>query len=191
MFSYDDKQSINIIKLGNHEVFVGGLSPDITEIDLLEVFKRIGNVISNRIIRNQGISKGYAFIGFETQEEVEKAVQELQHTKIKESVIELKIGKTNNILFCVGIRKSWNESKVDELFKNTVANAVKVTVIADPKTHGLNRGYFFVRFNSHQNALKALQRINKEEFLLGGMKIQANWADTQNNFEEDDGINVY
>lgn len=54
----------------------------------------------------------------------------------------------------------------------------------------MNRGYLFVRFDNHQNALKALNRINKEEFLLGGYKIQANWADTQNNFDEDEGINV-
>lgn len=67
----------------------------------------------------------------------------------------------------------------------------QVIVLPDAKNKELNRGYLFVRFDNHQNALKALNRINKEDFLLGGYKIQANWADTQNNFDEDEGINVY
>lgn len=72
------------------------------------------------------MSKGYAFIGYETQKEVEEAVRVLQHTQIKDSIVELRIGKTNNTLFCVGIKKTWVEKRVDELFRNTVANVVKV-----------------------------------------------------------------
>lgn len=109
-----------------HEVFVGGLGQDITESDLQTVFERVGHVIGNRIIKSQGVSKGYAFIGYETHKEVEEAVRMLHHTQIKDSIIELRIGKTNNTLFCVGIKKTWTDKRVDELFRNTVANVVKV-----------------------------------------------------------------
>lgn len=62
----------------------------------------------------------------------------------------------------------------------------------DPNNTRHNRGFCFVRFNTHSSALQALNKINEPGFTLGESKsrVQANWADTQLDFEGDEGINV-
>ncbi|MSQ21605.1 MAG: RNA-binding protein [Betaproteobacteria bacterium] len=46
------------------EIFVGNLAPEVTETDLLEIFKPFGQVKSTEIKREMftGISKGFGFV---------------------------------------------------------------------------------------------------------------------------------
>ena len=58
------------------KLFVGYLSFNTTEGDLLELFKQAGNVTSCELIMDKftGKSRGFAFIQMGTQEEANKAV---------------------------------------------------------------------------------------------------------------------
>jgi RNA recognition motif-containing protein len=58
------------------KLFVGNLSFNTTEGDLLELFKQAGNVTSCELIMDKftGKSRGFAFIQMGTQEEANKAV---------------------------------------------------------------------------------------------------------------------
>jgi len=61
------------------KLFVGGLSWDTTDSTLSEFFSKIGKVVSVNIItdRYSGKSKGFGFVEMETDEDAEKAKQEL------------------------------------------------------------------------------------------------------------------
>ncbi len=61
------------------KLFVGGLSWDTTDSTLNEFFTKVGKVISANVItdRYTGKSKGFGFVEMTTEEEAEKAKQEL------------------------------------------------------------------------------------------------------------------
>jgi len=56
-----------------NRVFVGGISPQTTEHELVSLFSQFGSVRGAKIIMDRGgISKGYGFITFETEEEAKR-----------------------------------------------------------------------------------------------------------------------
>lgn len=61
------------------KLFVGGLSWDTTDSTLSDFFSKAGTVISANVIvdRYTGKSKGFGFVEMSTEEEAEKAKQEL------------------------------------------------------------------------------------------------------------------
>lgn len=56
-----------------NRVFVGGISPTTTEHDLVHLFSNYGNVTGTKIIADRaGVSKGYGFVTFETEDEAKR-----------------------------------------------------------------------------------------------------------------------
>ncbi|XP_034471749.1 protein boule-like [Drosophila innubila] len=56
-----------------NRIFVGGISRDTSEYDLMVVFSAYGKVRNTKIIVNHdGFNKGYGFVTFETEEEVQR-----------------------------------------------------------------------------------------------------------------------
>ncbi|KAH8400589.1 hypothetical protein KR222_007544, partial [Zaprionus bogoriensis] len=56
-----------------NRIFVGGISHDTTESDLMVVFSAYGRVRSTKIIVDQdGLNKGYGFVTFETEGEAQR-----------------------------------------------------------------------------------------------------------------------
>ncbi|KAJ3030770.1 UNVERIFIED_CONTAM: hypothetical protein HDU68_007847 [Siphonaria sp. JEL0065] len=64
------------------KVFVGNLSFQTTDEDLATAFAAAGPVVKAKVIRRFGRSQGYAFVSFQTQSGVEKAVQLLNKTEL-------------------------------------------------------------------------------------------------------------
>lgn len=156
------------------------------------MFSPVIKPIDVRIKKNNDkVSRGYGFVTFNTKEEADLIIEKFNKSIIKERAIELKNGKSNSILFLGGIRHSWNPERITELVKNTLANVYKVIYVSDATNVNQNRGYCFIRFDDRDSAIRALNRITKEDFLLGGLRVKANWADTQSDFESTDGVNVY
>ena len=61
------------------KLFVGNLSFNTTEGDILDLFKQAGNVTSCELIMDKftGKSRGFAFVQMGTQEEATKAIADL------------------------------------------------------------------------------------------------------------------
>src|SRR5664279_1943233 len=61
------------------KLFVGNLSFNTTEGDILDLFKQAGNVASFELIMDKftGKSRGFAFVEMGTQEEATKAIADL------------------------------------------------------------------------------------------------------------------
>ncbi|XP_039275499.1 polyadenylate-binding protein, cytoplasmic and nuclear isoform X2 [Nilaparvata lugens] len=56
-----------------NRVFVGGISSTTTETELCQLFSKYGNVKATKIIADRaGVSKGYGFVTFETDEEAKR-----------------------------------------------------------------------------------------------------------------------
>lgn len=63
----------------NKKLYVGGLSYDTTEDGLKDLFSQVGTVDSATIIMDKfsGRSKGFGFVEMSTEEEAQKAIDEL------------------------------------------------------------------------------------------------------------------
>jgi len=67
------------------ELYVGNLSYDVAEKDLIQVFERFGKVVSARIIKNRfnDKSKGYGFVGMADRSECGAAIKGLDGKDLK------------------------------------------------------------------------------------------------------------
>ena len=81
-------------------IYVGNLDFKVSENDLEGIFKEYGTVSSTKIIidKYSGRSKGFGFIEMENQEEANKAIQELNGSKLqsRDMVVNEARPKNNN-----------------------------------------------------------------------------------------------
>lgn len=62
-----------------NRVFVGGISANTTEVELAQLFSAYGNVKATKIISDRaGVSKGYGFVTFESEEEAKRLQREVK-----------------------------------------------------------------------------------------------------------------
>ncbi len=75
------------------KIFVGGLAPDVSEIDVVILVSIYGQVITIKIVRDKVTrkSKGYAFLEMANQEGAEKTVEALNETRFKGNVLTVRI----------------------------------------------------------------------------------------------------
>jgi len=67
-----------------NKVFVGGLSWETDDDELREAFSSIGEITDVKVItdRNTGRSRGFGFVTFNDSESVQKAIADLDGTKL-------------------------------------------------------------------------------------------------------------
>ncbi|XP_078173846.1 RNA recognition motif (RRM)-containing protein isoform X3 [Carex rostrata] len=72
-------------------VFVGGLSYDLTEGDLLAVFSQYGEIMDVNLVRDKGTgkSKGFAFIAYEDQRSTILAVDNLNGARVSGRIVRV------------------------------------------------------------------------------------------------------
>lgn len=73
----------------NKNLYVGNLSPNVTEEDLRHNFGEIGNVLSAVLIKDRftGVSKGFAFVEMEKEEDAREAVKRFHGGQLDGTVI--------------------------------------------------------------------------------------------------------
>ena len=76
-------------------IYVGNLSYEVDENDLIEVFESYGTVSSSKIImdRDNGRSKGFGFVTMENQEEANHAINELNGAVYEERDMVVNMAK--------------------------------------------------------------------------------------------------
>ncbi|XP_076360783.1 uncharacterized protein LOC143252479 isoform X2 [Tachypleus tridentatus] len=73
-----------------NRIFVGGISPNTTEEDLRSLFSKYGSVKFTKIIVDRnGVSKGYGFVTFETEEEAKQAQKVAENIVLKDRKLNI------------------------------------------------------------------------------------------------------
>lgn len=73
-----------------NRVFVGGISSTTTESELHSLFSAFGNVKQTKIIQDRaGVSKGYGFVTFETEEEARRLQVQADNIMLKERKLNI------------------------------------------------------------------------------------------------------
>lgn len=95
------------------KLFIGNLSWDTNDASLQSFFASAGSVVSARVItdRNTGRSRGFGFVEYATDEEAQKAIQELNGKDLDGRAIvvnEAREREENNDRFSRGDNRGGN-----------------------------------------------------------------------------------
>ncbi|XP_068012704.1 cytotoxic granule associated RNA binding protein TIA1 isoform X2 [Melanerpes formicivorus] len=167
----------------NHfHVFVGDLSPEITTEDIKAAFAPFGRISDARVVKDMatGKSKGYGFVSFFNKWDAENAIQQMGgqwlggrqirtnwatrkppapkstfETNTKQLSYEEVVNQSspsNCTVYCGGVTSGLTEQLMRQTF-SPFGQIMEIRVFPD-------KGYSFVRFNSHESAAHAIVSVN-------------------------------
>ena len=153
-------------------LYAGGLSADVLERDLFDVFSVVGPIYSIRVIRDTVTrrSRGYAYVNFISMKDAERALETLNYTKIKNQEVRLswkmrdptlrKSGVGN--IFIKNLDKSVDTRALHDTFSQ-FGNIVscKISIGDDNES----RGYGFVQYQTKEEADKAIEKVNGNKIM--------------------------
>eukprot|EP00262_Sarcandra_glabra_P021320 TRINITY_DN8956_c0_g1_i2.p1 TRINITY_DN8956_c0_g1~~TRINITY_DN8956_c0_g1_i2.p1 ORF type:complete len:665 (+),score=148.07 TRINITY_DN8956_c0_g1_i2:233-2227(+) len=157
-------------KQKEYEIFVGGLDRYAEEEDLKKVFEKVGEVVEVRLVKkaHSQRNKGFAFVRFATVEQAKRAASELKFPKVKGKVCGVTRNNDKETLHIRNICTTWTKDKlVEKLKPYELENLEEVHLIDDPINKGKNRGYAFLDFSTHMDAVSACIKLQKADVFFG------------------------
>ncbi|XP_054824209.1 uncharacterized protein LOC129322150 isoform X1 [Prosopis cineraria] len=153
-----------------NEIFVGGLDRDATEEDLKKVFEKIGEVAEVRLHKNSSTNKnkGYAFLKFSCKEHAKKALSEMKNPVICGKRCGTAPSEDNDTLFLGNICNTWTKEAIKQKLKDYGVEGVEtITLVPDVHHEGVSRGFAFLEFSCHHDAMLAYKRLQKPDVIFG------------------------
>ncbi|XP_020686663.2 heterogeneous nuclear ribonucleoprotein Q isoform X2 [Dendrobium catenatum] len=177
------------------QIFVGGLDKGAVEDDLIKVFGVFGEVQLARIVRNTTTkkSKGFGFIRFANSEHTMKALAELKDgTEINGKHVRIQASQDNATLYLGNISKTWTRDNVIERLKSFgVEQFDNLILPKDTMNEEKIKGFAFLEFNCHSDAILAFQRLRKPDADFGRDKtVKVAFAHASLHPSEDDLLQV-
>eukprot|EP00918_Siedleckia_nematoides_P091873 GHVU01201705.1.p1 GENE.GHVU01201705.1~~GHVU01201705.1.p1 ORF type:complete len:299 (+),score=61.94 GHVU01201705.1:680-1576(+) len=159
-------------------LYVGDISPDVTESMLYKIFNQVGQVASIRVCRDSVSrrSLGYAYVNYHSQADAEKALDSLNYTTIANNACRImwshrdpalrKSGEGN--IFVKNLEKDIDNKALYDTF-SMFGNVLSCKIATDE--HGKSKGYGFVHYDEEDSARKAIEKVNGMQ--IGGKTIFA------------------
>ncbi|KAL4067957.1 polyadenylate binding protein [Scleroderma citrinum] len=168
-------------KTGQGNIFIKNLDEQIDNKALHDTFAAFGNVLSCKVATDeQGRSKGYGFVHYETAESADAAINAVNgmllndkkvyvghHISRKErqsKMEEMKAQFTN--VYVKNIDTSVTSEEFEELF-NRHGKVTSAVIQIDE--NGNSKGFGFVNYESHDDAQRAVDNLH--DFELNGKKL--------------------
>ncbi|TFY63280.1 hypothetical protein EVJ58_g3351 [Rhodofomes roseus] len=195
--SKKERQSkIEEMKAQFTNVYVKNVDPEVTDDEFMELFGQFGNVTSAVVQRDDdGRSRGFGFVNYETHEEAQKAVETLHDSehngrKLFVTRAQKKAEREEEL------RKSYEQAKMEKMSKYQGVNLyiknleddidderlrgefepfgaiTSAKVMRDEK--GTSKGFGFVCFSSPDEATKAVAEMNNK--MIGSKPLYVSLA---------------
>ncbi|XP_020582085.1 nucleolin-like [Phalaenopsis equestris] len=152
------------------EIFVGGLDRDAVEDDLRKAFEKVGEVVEVRLHKDFATNKnkGFAFVKFASKEQVARALEQMKNPLIRGKRCGIAPSEDNDTLFLGNICNTWTKDAVKRKLKDYGIDSVEsITLVADTQNEGLSRGFAFLEFACHADAMAAYKRLQKPDVIFG------------------------
>ncbi|KAG4305032.1 hypothetical protein PORY_001707 [Pneumocystis oryctolagi] len=182
--SKKDRQSkFDAMKLKFTNVYVKNIDPEISEAEFEELFKKFGNVTSLSLsVDENGKSRGFGFVNYESHEDAARAVEELHDTEYKDRKLYVcraqkkhereeelrkqyeqakldKLNKYNGInLFVKNLDDDIDDERLRQEF-SVFGTITSAKIMVDD--NGKSKGFGFVCFSSPDEATKAITEMNQ------------------------------
>ncbi|KAM1156213.1 hypothetical protein ACFX13_027592 [Malus domestica] len=152
------------------EIFLGGLDRDAVEEDVRRVFDRIGGIVEVRLHKNPSSNKnkGYAFVEFENKEYARRALSEMKNPVIRGRRCGTAPSEDNDTLFVGNICNTWTKEAIKQKLKDYGVEGVEnINLVPDVQSDGLSRGFAFIEFSCHGEAMLAYKRLQQPDAIFG------------------------
>ncbi|XP_072987159.1 uncharacterized protein [Typha latifolia] len=152
------------------EIFVGGLDRDAVEEDIKKVFEQIGEVVEVRLHKDfvTNKNKGFAFVKFSSKEQAARAIVEMKNPVIRGKRCGIAPSEDNDTLFLGNICNTWTKEAIKRKLQDYGVDGVEhITLVADTQNEGLSRGFAFLEFSCHADAMLAYKRLQKPDVIFG------------------------
>lgn len=161
------------------EVFVGGLDRDAVEEDVRKVFQKMGEIVEIRLHKSLSTNKnrGYAFVEYAKKEEAQRALLEMKNPVIRGKRCGTAASEDNDTLFLGNICNTWTKEAINQKLREYGVEGVEnITLVPDLQHEGLSRGFAFVEFSCHADAMFAYKRLQKPDVVFGHLERTAKVA---------------
>jgi len=171
MYSHRDP---SIRKSGTANIFIKNLDKEIDHKALHDTFSSFGNILSCKIaIDASGMSKGYGFVQFDSEESAQNAIDKLNGMLINDKQVfvghflrkqeresALSRTKFNNVFV-----KNLSESTTDEDLKKIFGEYGTITsAVVMRDGDGKSKCFGFVNFENADDAANAVELLNGKTF---------------------------
>uniref|UniRef100_A0A1B6FZD1 Polyadenylate-binding protein n=1 Tax=Cuerna arida TaxID=1464854 RepID=A0A1B6FZD1_9HEMI len=173
MWSHRDP---SLRKSGVGNVFIKNLDKNIDNKAIYDTFSAFGNILSCKLAQDEeGQSKGYGFVHYETEESAKKAIERVNGMLLNDKKVyvgrfisnkerEKEIGekaKCFTNVYVKNLPEDVNDERLRELFERygTITSA-KIMYEDEEKTK--SRGFGFVAFDKTESAEKAVEEMNNK-----------------------------
>ncbi|KAM1373830.1 hypothetical protein ACFX2I_024478 [Malus domestica] len=190
---------------GHFNIFVGDLSPEVTDATLFACFSVYNSCSDARVMWDQktGRSRGFGFVSFRNQQDAQNAINDLtgkwlgsrqircnwatkgaganedKQSSDAKSVVELTNGSSEDGKETTNSEAPENNPQyttvyVSQLDLHRHFHALGVGVIEEVRLQH-DKGFGFVRFNTHAEATLAIQMGNTQSILCG-RQLKCSWG---------------
>ncbi|KAG0243762.1 hypothetical protein B0O80DRAFT_481682 [Mortierella sp. GBAus27b] len=162
-------------KTGTGNIFIKNLDPTIDNKALHDTFSAFGNILSCKVATDDGVSKGYGFVHYETHEAAENAIKHVNgmllndkkvfvghHISKKErqsKVEEMKAKFTN--VYIKNLDPEISQDEVEVIFAK-YGPITSCVVAADD--NGRSKGFGFINFENHEDAQRAVDELHDSDY---------------------------
>mmetsp|Transcript_9066 Transcript_9066/g.13637 ORF Transcript_9066/g.13637 Transcript_9066/m.13637 type:complete len:613 (-) Transcript_9066:203-2041(-) len=163
-------------KSGVGNVFVKNLAPTVDNKGLNDVFSVFGNILSCKVATDEnGNSKGYGYVHYETAEAAQEAIQKVNGVVIEDQEVVVgpflrrqdRVNKNDwTNLYCKQFPESWTEEKLKDTFSQYGGTVTSCKLAVDEE--GKSKKFGFIDFADHESALKALEELNGKQIKVEG-----------------------
>merc|ERR1719305_2160695 len=152
MWSHRDP---SIRKSGKGNIFIKNLDKAIDNKMLYDTFCTFGNILSCKIAYDdQGRSKGYGFVHYETEEAAETAIEKVNAKMLKDKIVYVDKFKRK-------VDREGEPGMGERKFANVFVKFGEITSLALMKNEdGGSKGFAFINFGEFEAAKKAVEEMN-------------------------------
>ncbi|XP_071685633.1 polyadenylate-binding protein 6-like [Rutidosis leptorrhynchoides] len=153
-------------RTGLANLFVKNIDSLVTDVKLEEAFAKFGTILSCKIAKdNQGKSKGFGFVQFDSEESANNALNALDGSTLGEKIISvakfLKKSERKEPEFTNLYVKNLDSDFTEDLLKDKFSEYGNVTSAVIMKdADGKSKGFGFVNFDSPDSAKMAIEALN-------------------------------
>lgn len=186
-----DKETKNITRSNQGNLFIKNLDPDIEVSQLHDAFANFGEIISCKIpsdlVTKDGekkyVSRGYGYVQFRNPDDAKQAMTDLKDASINGRPVEIQPfcrrqhqNPENTFVNCYikNFPESFKDSDLKQLFEE-YGTPVSCKIMVDD--NGKSKQFGFCSMSTHDEALKATENLNGRE--IEGLTISCGRAMTK------------
>ncbi|KAH6797642.1 binding protein 7 [Perilla frutescens var. hirtella] len=163
---------------GVGNVFVKNLSDSIDSVKLQEIFQKFGNILSCKVVTSEdGKSRGYGFVQFDTEASAKAAIEELNGSPDggKQMYVGKFVKKSERALPGHEVKytnlyvKNLDTGISEEVLKEKFSQYGEIaSLVISKDENGASRGFGFVNFDKAEDAKSAVEALHGSQL---GLKV--------------------